>query len=155
MREYSHTSAIIRRFKEGDLEKILNLDESCTKKNEYKILRYSDLFRNIFYVYEMNGSIVAYAGFYVHPKFEGFRCVQKATVFSVCVDKTMRGMGIFTTIYTECFKELKKNNVRSVYACIEVNNIASLSAHQKFGFTLIEKQGKTCGENYHRFESLL
>jgi L-amino acid N-acyltransferase YncA len=155
VREYSHTSAIIRRFKEGDLEKILNLDESCTKKNEYKILRYSDLFRNIFYVYEMNGSIVAYAGFYVHPKFEGFRCVQKATVFSVCVDKTMRGMGIFTTIYTECFKELKTNNVRSVYACIEVNNIASLSAHQKFGFTLIEKQGKTCGENYHRFESLL
>ena len=155
VRKYSHTSTIIRRFKDGDLEKILNLDESCTKKNEYKILKYSNLFRNIFYVYEINGTIVAYAGFYVHLKFEGLRCVQKATVFSVCVDKTMRRMGIFTTIYTECFKELKKNNVQSVYACIEVNNTASLSAHQKFGFTLIEKQGKACGENYYRFESRL
>lgn len=155
MKNYSHTSTIIRRFNGDDLEKILNLDESCTTINEYKILKYSKLFRNIFYVYEMNGTIIAYAGFYVHLKFVGLHCVQTATVFSVCVDKTKRGKGIFTTIYTECFKELKNNNVRSVYACIDVNNTVSLSAHQKFGFRVIEKKSEICGENYHRFESIL
>jgi L-amino acid N-acyltransferase YncA len=155
VKTYSHTSKIIRRFNDDDLEKILNLDESCTTINKYKILKYSKLFRNIFYVYEANGSIVAYAGFYIHLKFEDLHCVQKATVFSVCVEKTMRGKGIFTTIYTECFKELKNNNVHSVYACIDVNNTASLSAHQKFGFRVIEKNSKGCGENYHKFESFL
>jgi L-amino acid N-acyltransferase YncA len=155
VKNYSHSSKIIRRFKDDDLERILNLDESCTKINKYSLLKYSKLFKNIFYVYEVNGTIVAYAGFYVHVTFVGFNRVQKATVFSVCVDKTMRGKGIFSTIYTECFKELKNNNVRSVYACIEENNTVSLSAHHKFGFKVIEKNSKSCGKNYHKFESLL
>jgi len=154
--KYSHTSKIIRRFNEGDLERILELHATCFGNKKYdQIIKYSRLFRNSFYIYEVKGKIVAFMGFYVHKKFVGLHRVQKATGFSLCVDPSMRGKGIVLTMINESLKELKNNNVRVVNGCIDANNEQTLAVHQKFGFKIIEKNNKLCGPEKYKIELIL
>jgi len=154
VKNFSLSSKKIRTFKDNDLVKILELENICFGERYFpQIKKYSKLFRNIFYVYEEDGVIVAYFGFYVHPKFDNFKLVWKATFFVGCVDEQKRGKGIFQTIYEECLSELKTNNVKAVYVCIRVNNAASLHIHEKLGFKIIDKKSKMCGgNNFYRVE---
>jgi L-amino acid N-acyltransferase YncA len=153
VKNYSHTSKIIRRFNEGDLERILELHDTCFGNKKYdQIIKYSRLFRNIFYIYEVNGKIVAFIGFYVHKKFVGLHRVWKATGFSLCIDPSMRGKGTVLTIINESLKELRNNDVKVVHGCIDANNQQSLAVHQKFGFKIIEKNNKLCGPETYKIE---
>ena len=153
VKNYSHTSKIIRRFNNGDLERILELHDVCFGNKKYdQIFKYSQLFRNIFYIVEMNGKIVAYMGFYVHKKFEGLHRVQHATAFSLCIDPSMRGKGTVLTIINESLKELKNNNVKVVNGCIDAHNKQSLAVHQRFGFKIVEKNTTRCGPETYKIE---
>jgi len=153
VKNYSHTSKIIRRFKDEDLEIILELHDTCFGNKKYdQIFKYSRLFRNIFYIYEVNGKIVAFIGFYIHQKFVGLHRVQKATGFSLCVDPSMRGKGTVLTILNESLKELRNNNVKIVNGCIDATNKQSLAVHQKFGFRIVEKNNKLCGPDTYKIE---
>jgi L-amino acid N-acyltransferase YncA len=154
VKKYIHTSKKIRILKNEDLVRILELYYSCFgRKDFHQIYKYSRLFRNTFYVYEENGIIIAYVGFYIHLKIENFKLVQKAMGFSECVDEQQRGKGLFTSIYRECLSELKNNNVEVVYACIRKNNSASLRVHQKLGFKIYEKNNNLCGsDEYYQVE---
>ena len=153
VKNYSHTSTIIRRFNDGDLERILELHDICFGNKKYdQIFKYSKLFRNIFYIFEVNGKIVAFMGFYVHKKFEGLHRVQKATGFSLCIDPSMRGKGTVLTILNESLKELRNNNVKVVNGCIDATNKQSLAVHQKFGFRIVEKNNKLCGPETFKIE---
>jgi len=153
VKKYSHTSKIIRRFNDGDLERIFELHDICFGNKKYdQIIKYSKLFRNIFYILEVNGKIVAIMGFYVHKKFAGLHRVQKATAFSLCIDPSMRGKGTVLTIINESLKELKNNNVKVVNGCIDANNKQSLVVHQKFGFKIVEKNSKRCGPETYKIE---
>ena len=153
VKKYSHTSKIIRRFKDADLERVLELHATCFGDKKYdQIIKYSKLFRNIFYIFEVNGNIVAFMGFYVHKKFMGFHQVQKATGFTLCVDPSMRGKGTVLTIINESLKELKNNNVNVVNGCIDANNKNSLAVHEKFGFKIIEKNSNLCGPETYKIE---
>jgi ribosomal protein S18 acetylase RimI-like enzyme len=153
VRNYSHTSKIIRRCKDDDFERILELNYTCFgNKKDYQIKKYPKLFRNICYVCEANGRIVAFMGFYVHIKFVGLKRVHQATAYSLCVDPSMRGKGTVLTLINESLKELKNNNVRSVRGCIDVNNPQSLIVHQRFGFKIIERNNKLCGAETYKIE---
>jgi len=153
VKKYSHTSKIIRRFKDGDLERIFELHDICFGNKKYdQIIKYSRLFRNIFYVLEVNGKIVAIMGFYIHKKFDGLRRVQKATAFSLCIDPSMRGKGTVLTIINESLKELKNNNVKVVSGCIDAHNKQSLAVHQKFGFKIVDKNTRRCGPETYKIE---
>jgi len=153
VKNYTHTSKIIRRFNEGDLQRILELHDICFGNKKYdQIIKYSRLFRNSFYIYEVNGKIVAFMGFYVHKKFEGLHRVQKATGFSLCIDPSMRGKGTVLTIINESLKELRNNNVNVVHGCIDAKNKYSFAVHQKFGFKIIEYNSKECGPETYKIE---
>jgi len=153
VKKYSHSSKIIRRFNEGDLQRIFELHDICFGNKKYdQIIKYSRLFRNIFYVLEVNGKIVAIMGFYVHKKFEGLRRVQNATAFSLCIDPSMRGKGTVLTIINESLKELKNNNVKVVSGCIDAHNKQSLAVHQKFGFKIVDKNTRRCGPETYKIE---
>lgn len=153
VKNYSHTSQIIRRFNDGDLERILELHDTCFGNKKYdQIIKYSKLFRNIFYIYEVNDKIVAFMGFYIHKKIVGLHWIQKATGFSLCIDPSMRGKGTVLTIINESLKELRNNNVNVVNGCIDANNKQSLAVHQKFGFKIIEKNNKLCGPETYKIE---
>jgi L-amino acid N-acyltransferase YncA len=153
VKKYSHTSKKIRRFNEDDFERILELHDICFGNKKYdQITKYSRLFRNIFYIYEMNGKIVAFMGFYVHKNFAGLHRIRKATGFSLCIDPAMRGKGIVLTLLNESLKELKNNNVDIVQGCIDADNKQSLVVHQKFGFRIIGKNNPLCGPETYTIE---
>jgi ribosomal-protein-alanine N-acetyltransferase len=153
VKKYTHTSKIIRRYNEADFERILELHDTCFGNKKYdQIIKYSRLFRNIFYILEVEGKIVAFMGFYVHKKFAGLHRFQMATGFSLCVDPSMRGKGTVLTIISESLKELKNNNVKVVNGCIDANNKQSLAVHQKFGFKIIGKNSKRCGLETYTIE---
>jgi len=137
---HSISSKTIRTFKDDDLERVLEIyAKSFENKDPSQLVKYSKKFRNTLYIYEIDGVIVGYLGFYVHLMREGLNIVQKATAYSGAVDHNMRGRGIFTTIYTESLPELKKNGVQVVYGYINVKNTRSLSVHQKLGFKIVKK----------------
>lgn len=145
VKKYSHSSKIIRTFKDDDLIRVLELyEEGFGNKNSTQIVKYSKLFRNVFYVYEIDGEIVGYLGFYVHQKFRVMKIIQIATAFSGSVDSRIRGQGIFTTLYSESLSELKRNNVQAVYGFIDVNNYHSLSIHNKLGYKIIQQVRGIC-----------
>jgi L-amino acid N-acyltransferase YncA len=64
----------------------------------------------------------------------------------------MRGKGTVLTVINETLKELKNNNVYSVEGCININNPQSLVVHQRFGFKIIEKNNKLCGEETYKIK---
>jgi [ribosomal protein S18]-alanine N-acetyltransferase len=146
VKKYSHSSNIIRRFKDSDLEKILEIfEDSFGNKNYNQIIKYSKLFKNTFYIYEINGAIVGYVGYYIHRKFDRYRFIQIATAFSGAVDRKMQNQGIFTTLYAESLLELENNNVQSIYAFVNVNNNPILSILKKLGFMVIMEVKNICG----------
>lgn len=151
VKNFTHTSKIIRRIRDDDLNRIFELDQKCFNRNFiHELSRYSKNFKNIFYVYEDDGIVVAYIVYYVHLRLNNFHPVLTATGFSGGVDPKFRSRGIFSLIYTESLKELQNNNVQSVYACIRKKNSASLEAHLKLGFHIIEENGKKCGQDFYR-----
>ena len=136
---------------DNDFARISELYQQCFRPEYFNALsRYAKMFRNIFYVYEIDEIIVAYIVFYVHIKFDGLSPVLEATGFSGGVDPNFRSKGIFSLIYTEGLKELRNNNVQSVYACIRNNNAQSLDAHRKLGFDILEENGKKCGQGFYK-----
>jgi len=153
VKNYSHTSKIIRRFNDGDLERILELHDTCFGNKKYdQIIKYSQLFRNIFYICEVNGKIVAFMGFYVHKKFVGLHWIRKATGFTLCIDPSMRGKGTVLTLINESLKELRNNNINVVHGCIDTNNKSSLVVHQRFGFKIVGKNSRRCGPETYTVE---
>jgi L-amino acid N-acyltransferase YncA len=151
IKKFSHTSKIIRRINDDDLTRISELYQKCFKPDYFDtLLKYSKLFRNIFYVYEVDGIIVAYVAFYVHIRLEGLHPVLEATGFSGGVDPRFRGRGIFSLIYAEGLKELRNNTIQSVHACIRRDNTGSLDAHRKLGFEIVEENGKACGQDFYK-----
>ena len=138
--KYSHSSKIIRTFKDDDLERILEIhEEAFGKINNTQIIKYSKQFSNIFYIYETNGVIVGYIGFYVHLKYEWPHIIQNATGYSGAVSENMRGKGIFSVLLKESLSELKKNDVQVAHTYVNVNNAISLAVNHKFGFKIVER----------------
>jgi ribosomal protein S18 acetylase RimI-like enzyme len=151
---YRLSSEKIRTFREGDLDRVSELYLSCFNgKNLFQIAHYSRLFRNTFYLYEEQAVVIAYLAVYVHLKFKGLKLVQIARVYSGCVDEKQRGRGVYSALYTECLSELRKNDVRAIYACVRKNNLAALRVHQKMGFRILEKNdNKNCSSEFYQLE---
>ena len=151
-RDYSNSTKFVRLFRDGDLRHVLHIyEKSFSNKDNHQIIKYSRQFRNIFYVYELNGVVVGYLGFYVHLHREGLKITQKATLFSVAVEEKMRNRGIGTASYRECLAELKRNGVQTVIAYVNVNNSASLAIHDTLGFNRIRRIKNLYGpeDGYH------
>jgi len=152
--KYSNSSKIIRTFNDDDLERILEIDEEAFgNKNNPQIIKYSKQFRNIFYVYEINGVIVGYVGYYVHLKREGRNIIQNATAFTAAMSEDMRGKGVFSVLWKESLSELKKNDVQVAYTYVNVNNAISLAVNHKFGFKIVERIDQYYGsDDAYKFE---
>jgi len=137
---YSLSSDIVRTFQDKDLKKILEINYTAFGDSAAsQIIRYSKKFKNVLYVYEKDGEIVGYVGFYVRLKWKKFKLIQAATGYLGAVDKHARGKGIFTQMYSESLSELKRNGVKVAYGFIDVNNESSLAIHKKLGFIIIDE----------------
>ena len=56
---------------------------------------------------------------------------------SIYVAEDVRGSGIGSLLYTELEKQLKKQNICNLCACISYPNPPSIAFHEKFGYTTV------------------
>ena len=146
--KFTNSSTEIRPIKDGDLEKILEVHkEAFGERVPTQVMRYSNKFKNIFYIYEVEGEIVGYIGYYIHLKRVGWKIVPLATAYSVAVAEKMRGRGISSIMYKESVHQLKRNGVRAIYAYVNEQNMASMAAHKKAGFEIIEEIKNLYGQD--------
>lgn len=147
VKKFSHSSKILRTFRSGDLEKILKIVETCFEnKNIDQIVKYSKLFRNIFYVFEINGVIIGYSGFYLHVKFVGLKRVQVATLYSIAMDNAYQQKGYGNQLLKESINEMQKNNVSFINLYVNINNCSAVNLYKKNGFKIINELKGICGK---------
>lgn len=147
VKKYSHSSTIIRRFKDADLKKVLEIFEAgFGNENYHQIIKYSKQFGNTLYVYEINGTIVGYIGFYVHQKYVGLKRVPVAILYSIAVEASYRGKGYGSQLLKESIKEMQNNPVSSIYLYVNIKNNEAVSLYQKNGFVITDTLKDICGK---------
>jgi ribosomal-protein-alanine N-acetyltransferase len=129
------------------MEKILKIHNTCFEnKNVDQIVKYSKLFRNIFYIYELNGEIIGYSGFYLHLKFIGLKRVQVATLFSIAIDNAYQEKGYGSQLLKESIKDLQKNKISCINLYVNVKNFKSFDFYKTNGFKIIDELKDICGK---------
>lgn len=146
IKNFKTSSRIVRFFKNGDLEPVLHIYRvNFGNNNSAQILKYSKLFKKIFFILELDGKISGYAGFYLHIKMVGFRLVKVATLYSIAVDPALQGKGHGTKLLMESINEMGENGVYVFNLYVNVKNEGALSVYKKIGFRIVENMRDICG----------
>ncbi len=95
-----------------------------------------------YYVYELDGRVVAYA--YAHKYHEryGYRFCAELSVY---VDSGFRGRGIGRELYARLISKLRELGYRNLYGIVVDPNPASFRLHESFGFREV---GRTHGSGF-------
>lgn len=116
----------------SDVLKIYN--QNFPNRPEKKLIRYSQLFPNIFYVVKYNGRSVGYCSYYIQPTFSLIRIKRSAVIFSIAVDRDFSRKGFGDTLLRESIRELKANNIESIWLFVNAENNAAIGLYKKMGF---------------------
>lgn len=120
----------------SDVLKIFN--QNFPNRSEKKLIRYSQLFSNIFYVVQYNGKSVGYCSYYIQPTLSLRRIKESAVIFSIAVDRDFSRKGFGETLLRESIKELKANNIESIWLFVNAENNAAIGLYKKIGFESID-----------------
>ncbi len=118
-------------------------------KNEKpdEIMKYSNKFRNVFYVIKSQDKVVGYCTYRLKPElsFKGLK--KKSVVYSIAIDNKSRNQGFGKKLLEESIKEMRLNRVSSVFLYVNVNNAPALKLYKKTGFLIVEEVENICGQN--------
>ena len=111
------------------------------------IINNSKKFRKIFYVIKNKDKIIGYCMYYLKPElsFKGLR--KKSVIFSIAVDKEFRHKGFGRKLLKESIKEMKINNVSTIFLYVNVKNVPAVKLYEKTGFSILEDVENICGKN--------
>lgn len=119
-----------------------NFDVDSTKM----IMRYSKVFKNIFYIAKSENIAVGYCIYYIKPVFS-LKGVKKTSVmYSIAVDKDYRRRGIGKKMLDHSIDEMRLNNVYSIYLYVDKENLSAINLYKSRGFKIIEEVKDICGE---------
>lgn len=137
---------MIREVKLSDAKDICNIYNYYIKntivtfeEKEVTVLEMEERIKSIveflpYYVYEENGSVIAYA---YASKWKG-RCAYKYSVEStVYLQNGFQGKGIGSKIYRKLLEELRTRDLHAVIGGIAIPNPESIALHEKLGFEKI------------------
>lgn len=119
----------------SDVLKIFN--QNFPNRSEKKLIRYSQLFPNIFYVAKYNGRFVGYCSYYIQPTFSLKRIKKSAVIFSIAIDRDFSRKGFGEALLRESIKELTANNIKSIWLFVNAENNAAIGLYKKIGFESI------------------
>lgn len=144
--EFTTSSEIIRNVNERDIAEVLQIYKKCFCNQKYnQIIKYSVLFRKIFYIYEVDGKIIGYAGFYLHLKIVDFKLIHIATLFSIAVDISYQGKGYGKILLYESINTMQKNGVLIFNLYVNKKNQSAISLYKSIGFHIVDTQKDICG----------
>lgn len=125
---YVNETAISFEYNPPSLREFRNRIKTISKKFPYLVC-------------ELDGKIVGYCYAGVFHAREAYNCSVETSIY---VEKSCRGNGVGRALYNGLEKELKKQNVSALYACIAAtsreNDLyltdASIRFHEKLGYKL-------------------
>ena len=155
-KNFVHSSKKIRTFKEGDLKRILEIYRSSFKnKNFDQIIKYSKLFKNIFYIYELDGIIIGYLGYYVYLKLIDLQIIRVATLYSIAVENAFQGMGFADLLLKESLREMQNNHISSITLYVDIKNGDAINLYKNNGFKIINTLKDICGNGKDCYQMYL
>lgn len=114
-----HTTSVYKYAEETLAERQLWLQEKKDKKLPV-------------FVFEEEGVVI---GFATYGPFRVYPAYQYTIENSIYVHPDHSGKGIASKLMTRLIEQAKQDNYKTVIACIDADNEASIKLHQKFGFT--------------------
>ncbi|QUX94263.1 GNAT family N-acetyltransferase [Marinomonas sp. CT5] len=85
-------------------------------------------------VAELDGEILGYA---CSGPFKPKRAYETSVEVSIYLTQSAKGCGVGSALYRELFDCLKNEDVHRAYAGITLPNDASITIHERFGFTSV------------------
>jgi len=105
-------------------EDIISADEM-----QHRISEYTSTYP--WFVYELDGEVVAYAYATLWKSRSAYRFTLESTIY---VAHSLNEKGIGTKLYQKLFEELSNSNVHTIMAVIALPNEVSVGFHEKMGF---------------------
>lgn len=119
----------IRRAEEGDVEAISLVEKACFVSPWSKEALYRDIVRNErahYYVAEVDGVVVAYAGIWY--------IIDEGHITNVAVSPGFRLMGLASGMLDFMLEEAKLSGIRSFTLEVRAGNAEAIRLYTKFGF---------------------
>jgi len=118
----------IRRMKHDDLDSVLNVEKKSFITPWSKLMFLDELenIRALYFVAEVSGIIVGYAGFWI--------IMDEGHITNIAVDPSFRRMKIGSRLLEKIIETARENEVRALTLEVRKSNAAAISMYEKFGF---------------------
>jgi len=118
----------IRRMKHDDLDSVLNVEKKSFITPWSKLMFLDELenIRARYFVAEVSGIIVGYAGFWI--------IMDEGHITNIAVDPSFRRMKIGSRLLEKIIETARENEVRALTLEVRKSNAAAISMYKKFGF---------------------
>jgi [ribosomal protein S18]-alanine N-acetyltransferase len=149
-------TVLSRQWRQTEKENIVPVEDSMLPEifriqaegfkhtNREKIVRYSNSFRNIFYVIKDQDKVVGYCVYYIRPVLS-FRGFEKQSVISeIAIDRNFRGRGFAEKLLKESIEEMKLNRVLSILLYVNKENQPAISLYEGFSFRKTKEIKNVC-----------
>ena len=147
----------LRKWKKIDKENILTIEdymlpevlriqvEAFNRENREKLVKYSKIFRDIFYVIKNEDNIIGYCIYYLKPalSFKGFE--KQAVLSALAIGMNFRGEGFAERLLKESSEEMKLNGISFITLYVQISNHHAIQLYKKIGFRIITKTKNICG----------
>lgn len=133
------TTFTLRRFKPGDLERVMYINQMCLPEN-YSSSFFLDLYEKFpetFVVAEENGEIVGYAMCRIERSIPSFRLAgfaKKGHLISIAVLPKYQRQGVGGALMQEIMKAMVGYEAKEFYLEVRVTNSSAISLYKKLGF---------------------
>ena len=140
-REITDALFIVRRMTTDDVDAAAAIDKKCFGKRDawrrsYFLAAMKNL-RNVYFVAEADGQVVACAGAELRK--------DSAEIQTVAVDPDYHGLGIGTKLFGELIAAIEERGIPSIYLEVRIGNTPAIEFYDKFGFRAVAEL-----ENYYR-----
>ena len=157
---------LLRRWKQLGKENIAPVDdylipeilriqsEEFQGKNEKEIIKYSKLFKEIFYIIKSQDELAGYCIYYLKPIIHS-KCFKKqCVIYLIATDSKFRRKGFAKKLLKESIEEMKLNKITSILLYVNANNVPAIRLYKELGFLIIEQIENICGykENCYKME---
>lgn len=157
-------SLLVKQWKPIEKEDIVSIEDSMLSEvlriqaegfkngNPEILVKYSNNFRNIFYVIKSKDKIVGYCIYYLKPALylKGFE--KQSVICSIATDRNFRGRGVAEKLVRSSIEEMKVNGISSILLYVNVNNFPAIQLYEKIGFREIRQIKNICGQKERCYE---
>ena len=121
--------------------------EGFENEKPEEMIKYSNKFRNVFYVIKNQDKVIGYCTYRLKPAYSSRGFEKKSVIYSIAIDSKFKNQGFGRKLLEESIMEMKLNRVSSVFLFVNVNNAPALKLYKKTGFSIVKEVKNICGQN--------